>query len=46
MRDSVGGQPETDEPTTGLDRDLVDRTVDELRRHVDDPGDAAAAGPC
>ncbi|MFE6093577.1 ABC transporter ATP-binding protein [Streptomyces massasporeus] len=27
-----------DEPTTGLDRDLVDRTVDELRRHVDDPG--------
>ncbi|MER5834022.1 ABC transporter ATP-binding protein [Streptomyces sp. NPDC002130] len=26
-----------DEPTTGLDRDLVDRTVDELRRHVDDP---------
>ncbi|KJK39745.1 ABC transporter ATP-binding protein [Streptomyces variegatus] len=28
-----------DEPTTGLDRDLVDRTVDELRRHVDDPGE-------
>ncbi|XES00907.1 oligopeptide/dipeptide ABC transporter ATP-binding protein [Streptomyces sp. S1D4-11] len=26
-----------DEPTTGLDRDLVDRTVDELRRHVDAP---------
>ncbi|MEV8320317.1 ABC transporter ATP-binding protein [Streptomyces sp. NPDC059900] len=25
-----------DEPTTGLDRDLVDRTVDELRRHVGD----------
>ncbi|MEU9605942.1 ABC transporter ATP-binding protein [Streptomyces sp. NPDC048057] len=25
-----------DEPTTGLDRDLVERTVDELRRHVDD----------
>ncbi|MFE0647191.1 ABC transporter ATP-binding protein [Streptomyces sp. NPDC059534] len=25
-----------DEPTTGLDRDLVDRTADELRRHVDD----------
>ncbi|MFJ8300052.1 ABC transporter ATP-binding protein [Streptomyces sp. NPDC094447] len=25
-----------DEPTTGLDRDLVDRTVDELRRHADD----------
>jgi peptide/nickel transport system ATP-binding protein len=23
-----------DEPTTGLDRDLVDRTVDELRRHI------------
>ncbi|MEI5100596.1 ABC transporter ATP-binding protein [Streptomyces sp. PmtG] len=23
-----------DEPTTGLDRELVDRTVDELRRHV------------
>ncbi|MFD6324520.1 ABC transporter ATP-binding protein [Streptomyces sp. NPDC058442] len=28
-----------DEPTTGLDRDLVDHTVDELRRHVDAPGD-------
>ncbi|MET9579992.1 ABC transporter ATP-binding protein [Streptomyces massasporeus] len=28
-----------DEPTTGLDRDLVDRTVDELRRHIDAPGD-------
>ncbi|MFJ6725271.1 ABC transporter ATP-binding protein [Streptomyces sp. NPDC091281] len=27
-----------DEPTTGLDRDLVDRTVDELRRHVDHGG--------
>ncbi|GGZ61052.1 ABC transporter ATP-binding protein [Streptomyces inusitatus] len=25
-----------DEPTTGLDRDLVNRTVDELRRHTDD----------
>ncbi|MDT0268718.1 ABC transporter ATP-binding protein [Streptomyces sp. DSM 44915] len=25
-----------DEPTTGLDRDLVDRTVDELRRQVDE----------
>ncbi|WP_309051287.1 ABC transporter ATP-binding protein [Streptomyces sp.] len=25
-----------DEPTTGLDRDLVDRTADELRRHVDE----------
>ncbi|WEB39253.1 ABC transporter ATP-binding protein [Streptomyces yunnanensis] len=24
-----------DEPTTGLDRDLVDRTVDELRRHTE-----------
>ncbi|MFJ9824677.1 ABC transporter ATP-binding protein [Streptomyces sp. NPDC101160] len=24
-----------DEPTTGLDRELVDRTADELRRHVD-----------
>ncbi|MFJ7045057.1 ABC transporter ATP-binding protein [Streptomyces sp. NPDC101112] len=29
-----------DEPTTGLDRDLVDHTVDELRRHVDDGGRA------
>ncbi|MFJ7344968.1 ABC transporter ATP-binding protein [Streptomyces sp. NPDC101110] len=37
----VGGAPLllADEPTTGLDRDLVDRTVDELRRHVDAPGD-------
>ncbi|MFJ6424064.1 ABC transporter ATP-binding protein [Streptomyces hydrogenans] len=25
-----------DEPTTGLDRDLVERTADELRRHTDD----------
>ncbi|MBQ1159893.1 ABC transporter ATP-binding protein [Streptomyces sp. A73] len=25
-----------DEPTTGLDRDLVERTVDELRAHTDD----------
>ncbi|QEU97841.1 ABC transporter ATP-binding protein [Streptomyces kanamyceticus] len=25
-----------DEPTTGLDRDLVERTVDELKRHVGD----------
>lgn len=25
-----------DEPTTGLDRDLVDHTVDELRRHTGD----------
>ncbi|CAL9603311.1 Oligopeptide transport ATP-binding protein OppD [Streptomyces sp. enrichment culture] len=33
-----------DEPTTGLDRDLVDRTVDELRRHVDDPGGTEGAG--
>ncbi|MFC5721517.1 ABC transporter ATP-binding protein [Streptomyces gamaensis] len=24
-----------DEPTTGLDRDLVEKTVDELRRHAD-----------
>lgn len=32
-----------DEPTTGLDRDLVDRTVDELRRHVDDPGGKGGA---
>ena len=29
-----------DEPTTGLDRDLVDHTVDELRRHVDTAGRA------
>ncbi|MFF2213352.1 ABC transporter ATP-binding protein [Streptomyces antibioticus] len=29
-----------DEPTTGLDRDLVEHTVDALRRHVDD-GDRA-----
>jgi peptide/nickel transport system ATP-binding protein len=29
-----------DEPTTGLDRDLVDRTVDELRRPVDSAGQA------
>ncbi|WP_461083992.1 ABC transporter ATP-binding protein [Streptomyces deserti] len=33
-----------DEPTTGLDRDLVDRTVDELRRHVDTPGDTHPTG--
>ncbi|NJQ03539.1 ABC transporter ATP-binding protein [Streptomyces zingiberis] len=33
-----------DEPTTGLDRDLVDRTVDELRRHVAGTGAAAGAG--
>ncbi|MDG9719741.1 ABC transporter ATP-binding protein [Streptomyces sp. DH24] len=32
-----------DEPTTGLDRDLVDRTVDELRRHLG-AGDRASAG--
>ncbi|MFW6719419.1 ABC transporter ATP-binding protein [Streptomyces sp. MAR4 CNY-716] len=34
----VGGPPLllADEPTTGLDRDLVERTVDELRRQVDD----------
>ncbi|NEY35174.1 ATP-binding cassette domain-containing protein [Streptomyces sp. PRKS01-65] len=30
-----------DEPTTGLDRDLVDRTVDELRRHVDEGSEGA-----
>jgi peptide/nickel transport system ATP-binding protein len=29
-----------DEPTTGLDRDLVNHTVDELRRHVDESGRA------
>ncbi|MEU0198004.1 MULTISPECIES: ABC transporter ATP-binding protein [unclassified Streptomyces] len=33
-----------DEPTTGLDRDLVDRTVDELRRHVDEPSTAHPGG--
>ncbi|ANS69834.1 ABC transporter ATP-binding protein [Streptomyces lincolnensis] len=33
-----------DEPTTGLDRDLVDRTVDELRRHVEAPDDSDAPG--
>ncbi|MEU8601330.1 ABC transporter ATP-binding protein [Streptomyces parvulus] len=33
-----------DEPTTGLDRDLVDRTVDELRRHVDNTNDVDNAG--
>ncbi|WP_107071117.1 ABC transporter ATP-binding protein [Streptomyces cyaneogriseus] len=35
-----------DEPTTGLDRDLVDRTVDELRRHIDeaDEGDEGVTG--
>ncbi|WML83418.1 ABC transporter ATP-binding protein [Streptomyces sp. VNUA74] len=32
-----------DEPTTGLDRDLVDRTVDELRRHVDTAHDVDKA---
>ncbi|WP_432132312.1 ABC transporter ATP-binding protein [Streptomyces tendae] len=31
-----------DEPTTGLDRDLVDHTVDELRRHVDNAEGAGA----
>ncbi|MER5550452.1 ABC transporter ATP-binding protein [Streptomyces sp. NPDC002793] len=37
----VGGAPLllADEPTTGLDRDLVEHTVDELRRHVDTPAD-------
>ncbi|MDD9376424.1 ABC transporter ATP-binding protein [Streptomyces sp. ZAF1911] len=29
-----------DEPTTGLDRDLVDRTVDELRAHTREAGRA------
>ncbi|MFD0228552.1 ABC transporter ATP-binding protein [Streptomyces hirsutus] len=33
-----------DEPTTGLDRDLVDHTVDELRRHVDAPDDGTGEG--
>ncbi|MFJ9428650.1 ABC transporter ATP-binding protein [Streptomyces sp. NPDC101490] len=34
----IGGAPLliADEPTTGLDRDLVERTADELRRHADD----------
>jgi peptide/nickel transport system ATP-binding protein len=32
-----------DEPTTGLDRDLVDHTVDELRRHIDHPGEPDTA---
>ncbi|MFC8198541.1 ABC transporter ATP-binding protein [Streptomyces sp. NPDC060006] len=49
----VGGAPLllADEPTTGLDRDLVERTVDELRRHTGDhrallliTHDLAAAG--
>ncbi|CAL9347527.1 Oligopeptide transport ATP-binding protein OppD [Streptomyces sp. enrichment culture] len=41
----VGGAPLllADEPTTGLDRDLVDRTVDELRRHVDAGTDGGRA---
>ncbi|MFI6284332.1 ABC transporter ATP-binding protein [Streptomyces sp. NPDC051018] len=40
----IGGAPLllADEPTTGLDRDLVDRTVDELRRHTRD-GETARA---
>ncbi|MFF4795813.1 ABC transporter ATP-binding protein [Streptomyces sp. NPDC001276] len=33
-----------DEPTTGLDADLVDHTVDELRRHIDQPGESDTAG--
>ncbi|MFD8484478.1 oligopeptide/dipeptide ABC transporter ATP-binding protein [Streptomyces sp. NPDC059712] len=39
-RPPVAGAPRraADEPTTGLDRDLVDHTVDELRRHVDKGG--------
>ncbi|MEU9331816.1 ABC transporter ATP-binding protein [Streptomyces sp. NPDC048290] len=32
-----------DEPTTGLDRDLVDHTVDALRRHVDGDGGGGRA---
>ncbi|MER5929112.1 ABC transporter ATP-binding protein [Streptomyces sp. NPDC002054] len=38
----VGGAPLllADEPTTGLDRDLVDRTVDELRAHTREAGRA------
>lgn len=41
----IGGAPLllADEPTTGLDRDLVDHTVDELRRHVDADDDHARA---
>ncbi|MFF9687016.1 ABC transporter ATP-binding protein [Streptomyces sp. NPDC014623] len=31
-----------DEPTTGLDRDLVEHTVDELRRHVETPAGTGA----
>ncbi|MFF5719106.1 ABC transporter ATP-binding protein [Streptomyces buecherae] len=35
-----------DEPTTGLDRDLVERTVDELRRHISPtPAPAHQAAP-
>lgn len=33
-----------DEPTTGLDRDLVNRTVDELRRHIEAPDAGGSAG--
>ncbi|MFI9612852.1 ABC transporter ATP-binding protein [Streptomyces sp. NPDC052023] len=33
-----------DEPTTGLDRDLVDRTVDELRRHIDSADGTGESG--
>jgi peptide/nickel transport system ATP-binding protein len=42
----VGGAPLllADEPTTGLDRDLVDRTVDELRRHVNDQNETDGRG--
>ncbi|HWU05042.1 MAG TPA: ABC transporter ATP-binding protein [Streptomyces sp.] len=40
----VGGAPLllADEPTTGLDRDLVEHTVDELRRHVGTPAGTGA----
>ncbi|WP_330177950.1 ABC transporter ATP-binding protein [Streptomyces sp. NBC_01498] len=36
----IGGAPLllADEPTTGLDRDLVEHTIDELRRHIDGAG--------
>ncbi len=34
-----------DEPATGLDRDLVERTVDELQRHVDKGGGGEPGRP-
>ncbi|GGZ16013.1 ABC transporter ATP-binding protein [Streptomyces nitrosporeus] len=42
----VGGAPLllADEPTTGLDRDLVEHTVDELRRHLHTPTDDGPSG--